>query len=123
MLKINEREGKHTRDNGDESCSNKTSAGVLDFLCKEIGDNGGVGGKPGSQQHTNISDINSDVEEIENPIHDSGSGHQTYMGSALIFSLFLSQLIYLDRWFHPQYGRVGTMHPHQTSCGNCRYPH
>lgn len=36
----------------------------LQFLSEMVGDNGSKGGEQGSQEDTNITDVNSDVEKM-----------------------------------------------------------
>lgn len=78
LAPINVSLSERTWDNSDECSSYKTSAGVLDFLGEEVGYQSSVRCEEGCQQHTDVSDVDCDVECIKSPENKSSGGHQTY---------------------------------------------
>ena len=52
----------------------------LQFLGEMVRYNGGEGGEEGGKEHTDIADVNGDVEEMHYMIEKSCCHHETYGG-------------------------------------------
>lgn len=66
-----------TWNDGNQSSSKQSSATVLDLLGHVVDNHGSIGSKPWSQQDANVSDVDSNVEEVQHPENDSSSNHKT----------------------------------------------
>jgi len=49
----------------------------LQLLCQLISDEDGQAGKEWSQEHTDVSNVNSDVDQMKNIVEDCRCHHQT----------------------------------------------